>query len=116
MAKKMKALIGFSKLKDDELVSIANTIVSAMTGNSHYDSPTPNMDDVHIGRFHRQAGCFAQKRIARGYGKKDESRIPLVAILQKLGNYVNMVADGQFSVLLSSGFPVNSTAKGSQAP
>lgn len=114
----MKALIGFSKMKDDELVSITRTIVSAMTGNPNYTDPTPDLDDVEalLEDFSAKLAASRKRGSPEEKAIKDESRIPLVAILQKLGHYVNMVAAGQLSVLLSSGFPVNSLAKGSQVP
>ncbi|WP_437919847.1 hypothetical protein [Sphingobacterium sp. LRF_L2] len=46
MATKFKALIGFSRWKDDELVVYANTIVNAMTDNANFPAPSPALAEV----------------------------------------------------------------------
>jgi hypothetical protein len=47
---------------------------------------------------------------------KNESREPLIVALQQLGYYINGVAQGHLSTLLSSGFPTNSASFGNQVP
>lgn len=118
MAFKAKALYGFSKMKDDELMVIANTIVGAMTNNSNFTNPTPDLADLQL-----VLDDFASKLVAarkRGSPEdtaiKDEARIPLTDVLRQLANYVNGVARGQLSTVLSSGFPTNAPATISQVP
>jgi len=47
---------------------------------------------------------------------KNESRLPVEAALQRLAFYVNSTAQGQLSVVLSSGFPTNSPTSGILMP
>ncbi len=46
MATKFKALIGFTRMKDDELMVTAATIIGAMTDNVHFEQPTPTLESV----------------------------------------------------------------------
>lgn len=112
MATKMKALIGFTKLKDDELLLTGTTILNAMTGNSNFPTPTPDLDEVQmlLTDFTDKLAAARKRGSPEDTAIKDESRIPLILALQKLGYYVNSVAEGHLSTLLSSGFPTNASA------
>lgn len=114
----MKALIGFGKMKDDELLTIATTIIGAMTGNAHFTTPMPALTDVQeaLDDFSVKLAAARKRGSPEDTALKDESRVPLIGALQKLGYYVNGVAAGQLSVLLSSGFPTNSPAVGNLVP
>lgn len=109
MKTKFKALIGFARLKDDELVVLASTVINAMTDNANFAQPSPSLADVQV----RLEDFVFRLAAARKRGSpeetalKDESRIPLETELQKLAYYVNSVANGHLSTLLSSGFPTN---------
>lgn len=118
MAAKMKALIGFSKMKDDELLVIGTTVINAMRGNSNFPSPVPDLDDVQdlLDDFTGKLAIARKRGSPEDTAIKDETRVDLQRILQKLGYYVNSVADGKLSTLLSSGFPTNATAVAGMVP
>lgn len=118
MATKMKALIGFGKMKDDELVIICNTIIGAMTGNAKYPAPTPALPDIQIllDDFTAKLAIARKRGSPEDTALKDESRSPLIVAMQQLGYYVNSVAQGHLSTLLSSGFPTNSTSFANRVP
>ncbi|WP_282638716.1 fibronectin type III domain-containing protein [Sphingobacterium thalpophilum] len=118
MATKMKALIGFGKMKDDELVISCNTIIGAMTGNAKYPAPTPELTDIQIllDDFTAKLAVARKRGSPEDTALKDESRSPLIVAMQQLGYYVNSVDQGHLSTLLSSGFPTNSTSFGNQVP
>ena len=118
MATKMKALIGFGKMKDDELVIICNTIIGAMTGNAKYPAPTPVLADIQalLDDFMAKLAVARKRGSPEDTALKDESRSPLIVAMQQLGYYVNSVAQGHLSTLLSSGFPTNSTSFANQVP
>ncbi|ULT28201.1 hypothetical protein KUH03_17370 [Sphingobacterium sp. E70] len=107
MATKMKALIGFGKMKDDELVISCNTIIGAMTGNAKYPAPTPALTDIQtlLDDFTAKLAIARKRGSPEDTALKDESRSPLIVVMQQLGYYVNSVAQGHLSTLLSSGFP-----------
>lgn len=118
MATKMKALIGFGQMKEDELLIAATTIVAAMTGNSNFPTPTPELTEVKIllDDFSSKLAISRKRGSPEDTARKDESIPPLVSVLQKLGYYVNSVADGHLSTLLSSGFPTNAVASARNVP
>lgn len=109
MATKFKALIGFARMKDDELVVLANTVISAMTDNTNFAQPSPALSDVQalLDDFTERLFAARKRGSPEETALKDESRQPLEAELQKLAYYVNAVANGHLSTLLSSGFPTN---------
>lgn len=114
----MRALIGFGKMKDDELMMVVTTIIGAMTGNTNFETPRPPLEDVQdlLDDFSAKLAAARKRGSPEDTALKDESRLPLIAALQKLGYYVNGEAEGQLSVLLSSGFPTNSLAVGNLVP
>lgn len=118
MATKMKALIGFAKMKDDELVIVTKTIIGAMSSNSKYPNPTPDLLDLEtiLEEFTSKLAVARKRGSPEDTALKNESREPLIVALQQLGYYVNGVAQGHLSTLLSSGFPTNSAAFANQVP
>src|SRR5690606_22326522 len=118
MATKAKALIGFSRMKDDELVVAANTIIGAMTNNPHYPQPTPDLADIQLALddFTGKLAASRKRGSPEDTALKNESKVPLVDALRKLGYYVNREADGHLSTLLSSGFPTSGTGGPTMVP
>jgi len=118
MSVKPKALIGFSRMKDDELVVAANTILGAMTDNAHFPAPTPGLGDIQglLDDFTAKLATARKRGSPEDTARKDEAKPLLADALQKLGYYVNTVAKGQLSTLLSSGFPTNATGSVGMIP
>lgn len=114
MATKARALVGFSDMKDDELVVAANTIIGAMTDNEHYPAPTPTLQEVQdlLDDFTAKLAASRRRGSPQDTAVKDEAKPVLAAALQRLGYNVNSVAQGRLSVLLSSGFPTSATVSG----
>lgn len=114
----MKALIGFGGMLDDQLLLAATTIIAAMTGNANFPTPTPALEDIQdlLDDFSTKLAAARKRGSPEDTAIKDESIPALVSALQKLGYYVNSVAEGQLSVLLSSGFPTNAPTTASLVP
>ncbi len=110
MAKRTKALINFTRLKEDGLVTAANTIIGAMTDNPNYATPVPALADIQalLDDFSNKLAIARKRGSPEDTALKDESKIPLMEGLRHLAYYVNSVAKGHLSTLLSSGFPVTS--------
>ncbi len=110
MATRAKALISFSRMKDDKLVVAANTIIGAMTNNPHYPQPSPELADIQLllDDFTAKLAASRKRGSPEDTALKKESKEPLAEALQQLAYYVNSVAKGHLSTLLSSGFPTNS--------
>ncbi|NGM61953.1 fibronectin type III domain-containing protein [Sphingobacterium sp. SGG-5] len=118
MARKMKALIDFTRKKEDGLVVAANTIIGAMTDNPHYVTPMPALEDVQalVDDFSNKLIAARRRGSPEETALKDEAKPLLVDALHQLAYYVNLVAKGHLSTLLSSGFPVSSPDGPSTVP
>lgn len=118
MATKAKALIGFSRMKDDELMVTANTIVGAMTDNTHFPAPVPALEEIQavLDDFTVKLASARKRGSPEDTAIKDEAKTVLANELQRLAYHVNAVAEGRLSVLLSSGFPTNSAATTAMVP
>ena len=109
MKKYQKANLGFQKITDENLLTLADTVIRAMTDNDSFPDPNPNLGDVED-----EKDAFAEKlAIARRKGSpydtaiKNEVREGLEKILSQLAFYVNKTDDGNIAILLSSGFEVS---------
>lgn|SRR5690606_1220021 len=118
MANKTKALIGFARMKDDELLVAGNTIIGAMTDNGHFSSPSPSLADVQalLDDFSNKLAVARKRGSPEDTALKGDSRLLLEEALQRLGYYVNSVAKGHLATVLSSGFPVNASATATLVP
>ncbi|NGM62670.1 fibronectin type III domain-containing protein [Sphingobacterium sp. SGG-5] len=118
MARKAKALIDFTRMKEDGLVVATNTIIGAMTDNSHYPTPTPTLADLQVvlDDFSNKLAIARKRGSPEDTALKDESKEPLKEALQQLAYYVNVCAKGHLSTLLSSGFPISSAEGPKLAP
>lgn len=108
MTTNQKAKINFSRLKDHELLLLVRTVLTAMEGNDNFENPTPVLEDIEL----LLVDYTNKLTVARKRGSpedtalKNESRVPLEKGMKQLAYYVNSVAEGVLSKLLSSGFPV----------
>ena len=92
---------------DSVLVTDVTTIVTSMTGNDNYTTPSPALTLITTAN---NAFASAIADAADG-GKQATSakyakRAELVALMRQLGNYVQGACGGDMTKLLSSGFPV----------
>lgn len=118
MAIKPRALVGFGEMKDNEILVAANTILAAMGENPNFPNPTPSLEEVgNLADDYANKLAIASKRGSpEDNALKKESKADLAEILQQLGHYVNSVAKGHLSKVLSSGFPTNSPEAPPQPP
>lgn len=118
MANKTKALIGFARMKDDELLVAGNTIIGAMTDNAHFSNPSPTLVDVQalLDDFSNKLAVARKRGSPEDTALKGDSRLLLEEALQRLGYYVNSVAKGHLATVLSSGFPVNASPTATLVP
>jgi hypothetical protein len=93
---------------DSRLVTDTGTILTAMTvSTASYPSPLPILSDV-TGALANLSTAMAD---AAGGGTtltsmKNDKRAVLVALLRQLASYVTVTSNGDMTVLLSSGFPI----------
>ncbi len=92
---------------DPQLVTDTETIVTALTGNTSYTTPKPTLAAVTTAKV---AFVTAMADAADGgitlTAIKNDQRAALVALLRQLASYVQVTCNGDLTVLLSSGFPI----------
>ncbi len=99
---------GFDRLSPAKLLLKARIIVGEVGVNTTYfPAPDPSLAEITaaIEEFERAVQAAENRdRVAISY--RNEQRDVLVNLLRKLGNYVNLQADGNRTIALSSGFDV----------
>ncbi len=92
---------------DALLITDTQTIISDMTGNPAYVTPDPKLPDVQVALddFTTALANAADGGLTLTSIKNDK-RAALVALLRALANYVQVACNGDLTVLLSSGFPI----------
>lgn len=101
----VKVIVGFARLRDDELDTRAQSIVEKMTGNASYPNPVPALADVTAAMTaYKQALVQAQHGGKDKTAMKNAKRFELEALLGELGAYVQLSCKNDLAMLLSSGF------------
>jgi hypothetical protein len=100
-----KITTGFAKLSDGDFEKKATSIVTSMTGNDNFTKPVPALATVSSAiDDYSSALAAAQTRDRVQIAIKTEKRNALTAILRNLAAYVSFTANGNKSVMVSSGF------------
>lgn len=103
-----KATFNFAKLSDGNLESKTHEILLLMTGNANFPTPVPALADVTAA-----AAAYSAALAKAGTGNridvadKNAKREILIGLLRSLCRYVNLVADGDATMILSSGFSIS---------
>jgi hypothetical protein len=94
---------------DAELIVHVGGIITGMTGNASYPTPSPTLAAVTaaLNAFTTAVNDF----VTNGGGvaltlAKNARRAELVALLRALASYVQVTCNGNLEVLVSSGFPI----------
>lgn len=107
---KPRILISFTNYTDADLKEKAGYIVNRMTKNLNFKTPVPAIAEVAAALDKYSADLKAS---ASGdkvmVAEKKKSRKALSALLTQLGMYIMFVADGDASVLVSSGYTLAKT-------
>ena len=92
---------------DALLVTDTHTILTDLTGNASYPTPNPTLAAVTtaLSEFTTALANAADGGITLTAIKNDK-RAALVALLRDLATYVQVTCNGDLTVLLSSGFPI----------
>ena len=98
---------GFEKLSDSDLLARANNIMSGMTGNASFATPTPSLATVQtaIDAF-SDALSIAQTGSSYEKAFKNQKKAELIDLIHSLGNYVLFTANGDALVAQSSNFSI----------
>jgi hypothetical protein len=112
---KARVSLGVSKFTVPEMIEKSRHLVSSMTGNENFVSPVPVLasissatNELETAYTAAQGGGLVQTALLR------EKQAVLSNLLSLLVNYVELLANGNEVILLSSGMPLK--AKGSRQP
>lgn len=110
-----KISIGFQKKSDAALALLTAKVITAMSGNVNFPTPSPTLAVITAASDAFDGALIA----ANGGGKiqtadKKQKRIILEAQLHLLASYVEDNSQGNETILLSSGFELQKT--GTSAP
>lgn len=95
----------FTALSDGNLEKKALAIIDAMTDNANFPTPTPALSDVSAALTdYSNALSLAQNRDKLQVAIKNTKRKTLLNLLKELATYVNFIANGNKSVIISAGF------------
>lgn len=105
--KYIRVKANFFRYPDDKLVVRVAHIITCLKESDIFKSPDPPLERLEeaYNDYHQKV-IDAQDKDREKAASKRESKRRLTDLLQKLAFYINMVADGQLSLLYSSGFPV----------
>jgi hypothetical protein len=107
--KSLKVALSFNRLSDADLSAFTNNINTSMSGNAAFSKPPVAYTDLSkmLDAFDK-AVAAAMDGGAAMTAAKNTARNALLAALQKLAAFVQIVADGDMAILLASGFSANS--------
>ncbi|WP_163714590.1 fibronectin type III domain-containing protein [Mangrovibacterium lignilyticum] len=109
-----KVLTSFSpnRLTDSELIVLSGGACSQMNGNPHFPTPSPELITVQTAT---DEFLTADEKSKTGSHQdvaiKNQKRKNLEKLLHALAVYVNLTADGDEAILLSSGFELAKKAE-----
>lgn len=108
--KTIKVALSFNRLSDADLSAFTNNINTCMTGTAAFAKPPVAYTDLSklLDTFDK-AVAAAMGGDSAMIAAKTNARNALLAALQKLAAFVQIVADGDMAVLLASGFPANTS-------
>jgi hypothetical protein len=108
----VKPAIGFlTKDSDARLDQDVETIITSMTGNANFATPSPTLAVIStaLSAFTVALAGAADGGIEKT-AIKNARRAELVSLLRQLASYVFATANGDMTKLLSSGFPAQKTS------
>lgn len=93
-------------MKDQELLTFGYTVQAAMDGNAYFAAPEPDLATLlaAVDDFREKMEAANRKGSPLDFSLKNDSREVLIETLKRLAFYVNTTANGELSVILSSGF------------
>jgi hypothetical protein len=103
-----KAILSFAQFPDGNLLAFSQTVAVSMTGNPDFPTPVPAIANVTDA-----AAAFAEALTVAASGNraaiadKKEKRLPLIGLLRQLAVNVSSTANGNRSMLLTTGFDVS---------
>jgi hypothetical protein len=102
------ALVPSFRISDDQTLALGNTMLTALTGNSYFPTPSPGLATVQAAR-----NAFSVSLSKAKYGgredkaQKNADKKALIKLLRNLCNYINSIAQGNLVILSTCGCPLS---------
>ncbi|ERJ58977.1 fibronectin type III domain-containing protein [Sphingobacterium paucimobilis] len=119
--RKEKVISNYKALSDYELSTLAGRVLKAMQETStqaSFPNPNPGLTDLEtiVNDYITKHEIASRRGSALEISLKNESRDALLFALKNLAHHVNEVANGQLSLLLSTGLVLVSKPSSSELP
>ncbi len=106
--KKRTARSGFKNMRDTEFLNLVGTTIAAVDGNARFPMPEPALTDVQdaYDDYRTKLEIASRQGSPLDKSEKRDAKLHLAGLMKRLAFYVNTVADGDLSTILSSGLPL----------
>ncbi len=106
--KKQKAIIDFTRVRDNDLTETATLIHEKLNANPDFPTPSPTLP-VFLTAIEDYSNALVKAKdgTKQDTADKNAKRKILEGMMADLGNYVNTIADGDLVKLEGSGFPLS---------
>ncbi len=106
----LKVSNAFARVSDSDLVTQTDNVIEKMTGNPKFTNPLVSLADIGTANTGFKATMLAAANGDRlAISDKNAKREKVITLLLQEASYVQGVAAGDMTVLLSSGFQAAST-------
>ena len=110
-----KVKLGLNRMGPNEVVSLATSIKTAMTGNAKFPSPSPSLADLAagIGEASARIGTYdaLKSELAAALTARDEAVAALGVLLTREAAYVESVSGGDAATIESAGMDVRAVRR-----
>jgi hypothetical protein len=103
-----KALKSSFKTGDDAALTLGNSVITALTGNTHFTTPQPTIAALQTAVDAYTASLAKAKYGSReDKAQKNADKETLIGLLRDECDYINMVAKGDEVALATCGLPLS---------
>jgi|SRR5690606_28452418 len=116
--RKARVHINYRDWDDHSLVTLSGRILAAMTGNTNFADPRPELSayEALVHDYREKQEIASNKGSQFEKKARDNARDALLVAMHELAFYVNTVAKGNAEVLASSGFELVAPPQPKQYP
>ena len=109
---KSKIVNDYIRFSAGNLYTFASGVYSAMNGNATFPDPRPSLGELNTANQQFSAAIDAARNYDRLRAEENQkARTKLEDVLQRLSNYVMVIAGNDRAIQLAAGFHVNSARK-----
>lgn len=103
--KKIFVLVSFVKLPVADKISFYRNVIAKMASNAYFPTPDVPLSDAITAVDALETASIATKDGSRtAISVRDDAEEKVDKVFYKLADYVNRIADGEETIILSSGF------------